>query len=53
MPPAFTYFTDYRATEGKDTVDSCLDISDREVKMHTILDRFAFGDALQDEPCRA
>ena len=34
-------------------VDGGIHISNREVKVDTILDRFAFRDALQDEPCRA
>jgi hypothetical protein len=50
MPPAFTHLTDCPAPESKDTVDSCIDIRDCEVQVPAILDRFAFGDALQDEP---
>jgi hypothetical protein len=41
------------AAEGKDMGDGGIHISNREVKVDTILDRFAFRDALQDEPCRA
>jgi len=53
MPPTFTHLTYCPAAEGKEMVDGGIDISNREVKVDTILDRFAFWDALQDEPCRA
>src|SRR5262249_53349168 len=53
MPPTFTHLTDCPAAEGKDMVDGGIDLGNREVKVDTILDRFVFRDALQDEPCRA
>jgi hypothetical protein len=46
MPSTCTHLTHCPATEGQNALDGGSNISDRKVKVGTILDCFALGDAL-------